>query len=161
MQTHGEELISSFKQNQSSPYLIDWRKLCERVYKYITIAFSSKGIGNKVSWILTDSLCNEHRTSNGCFERPVRLPAAIKAAKEVGAGKSDKIKLMPSVKERYIEMAETQVIRRAHSKAYIQRIKKRCLSVSDKRDVVPLTEDSDGNGGEDTSELLVWDVILL
>lgn len=153
VKVHGEELIASFLQRTSGPYLIDWRKVCERVYKYITNAFSSKGVGNSVSWVLTDSVCNEHRTSDGCFERPVRLPAALKAAKQAGAGKSDKIQMMTSVKERYIEMAESQVIRRAHSKAYLQRIKKRCLSVPDKRDVVPLTEDSDGNGGEDTSKL--------
>jgi acetoin utilization deacetylase AcuC-like enzyme len=132
--------------------MVDWCKVCERLYRYITIVFSVKGVGNKVSWIMTDSLCNQHLTSNGCFERPVRLPAAVKAAKEAGAGKSERIQLMTAVKERYLEMAEKQVIRRAHSKAYLQRMKKRCMSVANEQHVVPLTEDSDGNGGEDTSK---------
>jgi hypothetical protein len=76
----------------------------------------------------------------------------VKAAREAGAGKCDRIQLMTAVKLHYLEIAEKQVIRRAHKKPYLQRIKKRCLSVVDDRDVVPLTEDSDGNGGEDTSE---------
>jgi acetoin utilization deacetylase AcuC-like enzyme len=145
-------LIASTKRCQAPPYVVDWCKLCERLYKYITIVFSVKGVGNKVSWVMTDSLCNQHLTSYGCFERPVRLPAALKAAKEAGAGKSERIQLMTAVKENYLEMAEEQVIHRAHSQTYLQRMKKRCMSVANEKDVVPLTEDSDGNGGEDTSK---------
>eukprot|EP00980_Cylindrotheca_fusiformis_P029153 scaffold22740_cov139-Cylindrotheca_fusiformis.AAC.7 len=131
-------------------YLVDWCKLCERLYRYITIVFSAKGIGNKVSWVMTDSLCNQHLTSNGCFERAVRLPAAVKAAKQAGAGESENIQLMTAVNERYIELAEKHVINKAHSKSYLHRMKKRCMSVADDKNVVPLTEDSEGNGGEDT-----------
>lgn len=133
-------------------YLIEWRKLCERIYKYITVIFSTKGIGNKVSYILTDSLCNQHLTSNGCFERAVRLPAAVKAAKEVGAGRNETLQLLTSVKPSYLEVAEMKVIKQAHSKTYIQRIKKRCMAIADDTMIASLTEDSEGNGGEDTSK---------
>jgi acetoin utilization deacetylase AcuC-like enzyme len=101
--------------------------------------------------VVTDFLCNLHLTSHECFERAVRLPAALKGAKEAGAGKSERIHLMTAVKEKYLEMAEKEVIRRAHSKSYLQRMKKKCMSVSQEGEVVALTEDSDGNGGEDTS----------
>ena len=105
-----------------------------------------------MSRVITDALCNQHLTSQECFERPVRIPAALKAAKEAGAGKSDKIQLTIDVGAEYLQMAEKEVIRRAHSKTYIQRMKKRCLSVSQEKEVVALTEDSEGNGGEDTSK---------
>lgn len=133
--------------------MLEWRKLCERIYKYITVVFSTKGVGNKVSYVMTDSLCNQHLTSNGCFERAVRLPAAIKAAKEVGAGKTERLHLMTSVKPSYMEMAEAKVIRRAHTKSYLQRIKKRCMAIADDATIASLTEDSEGNGGEDTSKI--------
>lgn len=144
-------MISSYNRGTSEPFLIDWRRACERIYKYITLAFSSDGFGNGVSWVLTDSLCNLHLTSSECFERAIRLPAALKAAKEAGAGKSDSIQLMTAVKGKYLDLAEKNVIRRAHKKTYLQRIKKKCMSVSNEKEVVSLTEDSDGNGGQDTS----------
>lgn len=159
-QDHGEELISSYEHGKSTAYLVDWRKACERIYKYITLAFSTKGFGNGVSWVVTDSLCNQHLTSQECFERAVRIPAALKAAKEAGAGGSDRIQLMTAVAEKYLEMADKEVIKRAHSKTYIQRIKKRCKSVTQEREVVSLTEDSDGNGGHDTSTYLFMVYLL-
>ncbi|CAJ1933888.1 unnamed protein product [Cylindrotheca closterium] len=148
VKTHGEDVIGSLEQEQQ--YLMEWRKLCERIYKYITVVFSTMGVGNKVSYVMTDSLCNQHLTSNGCFERAVRLPAALKAAKEVGAGKNESLQLMTSVKPSYMEMAENKVIRRAHTKTYLQRIKKRCMAIADDTTIASLTEDSEGNGGADT-----------
>lgn len=130
----------------------DWRRACERIYKYITVAFSSDGFGNGLSWILSDSLCNLHLTSSECFERAVRLPAALKAAKKVVAENGDRLKIMLSVREKYLELAEKDVIRRAHSKTYLRRMKKKCQSVAVEGEIVSLTADSDGNGGEDTSE---------
>ncbi|KAL3940445.1 MAG: hypothetical protein SGBAC_005029 [Bacillariaceae sp.] len=150
VKTHGEDVIASLEEEPPVQYMLEWRKLCERIYKYITVVFSTKGVGNKVSYVMTDSLCNQHLTSNGCFERAVRLPAAIKAAKEVGAGKTEKLHLMTSVKLSFMEMAETKVIRRAHTKSYLQRIKKRCMAIADDTTIASLTEDSEGNGGEDT-----------
>jgi len=132
--------------------LQDWRRACERIYKYITVAFSSDGFGNGLSWILSDSLCNLHLTSSECFERAVRLPAALKAAKKVVAENGDRLKIMLSVREKYLELAEKDVIRRAHSKTYLRRMKKKCQSVAVEGEIVSLTADSDGNGGEDTSE---------
>ena len=146
-------MISASGSLSATSCLNDWRRACERIYKYITIASSSNGVGNGVSHVLTDSCCNLHTTSNECFERAVRLPAALKAAKEAGAGKSDRLKLSLTVNEKYLELAEKKVIRMAHSKTYLRRIKKRCLAVPSTTEVVPLTEDSEGNGGEDTSML--------
>ena len=99
------------------------------------------------SLVLTDSSCNLHLTSSECFERAVRLPAALKAAREAQGN----IHITVSVEDRYLELAEKDVILRAHKKSYIQRIKTRCMSAVDDN-VVPLTEDSEGNGGEDTSK---------
>lgn len=130
----------------------DWRRACERIYKYITVAFSCIGFGNGLSWVLSDSLCNLHLTSSECFERAVRLPAAMKAAKKVAADKGDRLQIMNSVREKYLEMAENDVIRRAHSNSYLRRMKKKCQSVAAEGEIVSLTADSEGNGGEDTSE---------
>jgi hypothetical protein len=80
----------------------------------------------------------------------VRLPAAIKAAKEAGAGKGDNIQLITSIDERYLELAEEKILLKAHSKSYLKRMKNRCMSVPNDQ-VISLTEDSDGVGGEDTS----------
>lgn len=118
----------------------------------MTISFSDEGSGNGISWVVTDSVCNLHLTSNECFERAVRLPAALKVAKQVAKDKADRLKIMNFVKREYLAMAEKKVIRRAHKKSYVQRLKKRCQSVEQEGKVVPLTEDSDGKGGEDTSK---------
>lgn len=161
MQSQGEERISSSSTEyrmSNKLLLVEWRRMCERLYKYMTLALSAKGFGNGVSAILSDSLCNRHITSTGCFERPVRLPAALKAAKEIGAGSSDKIQLFTSIGEEYLELAEKKVVGKAHSKTYLKRIKKKCMSVPSDKEVVPLTENSDGQGGEDTSKCthFVW-----
>jgi hypothetical protein len=102
---------------------------------------------DRLSLVLTDSRCNLHLTSSECFERPVRLPAALKAAREAKGS----IRIDTKVEDRYLELAEKNVILRAHKKSYIQRIKARCLSAGEDN-VVPLTEDSEGQGGEDTSK---------
>jgi acetoin utilization deacetylase AcuC-like enzyme len=99
------------------------------------------------SLVLTDSRCNLHLTSSECFERAVRLPAALKAAKEAKGN----IQITTTVEDRYLELAQKKVIFRAHKASYIQRIKTRCLSATESH-VVPLTEDSEGQGGEDTSK---------
>lgn len=133
--------------------LSEWRRACERVYKYITHALSSKGFGNGVSAILTDFRCNQHVTSCGCFERAVRLPAALKAARDVGAGKSEKIQVLTAVEKQYVDIAENKVLMKAHSTSYLRRMKGRCSQIQGDK-VAYLTEDSDGNGGEDTSKYL-------
>ena len=151
VQAHGEELIGSMHGAQRRSVLGEWRIACERLYRYMFQALSVAGYGNGVSSVLTDPRCNQHRTSSGCMERAVRLPAAMKAVKEVSAEAGDKIQLISGLDEKYLEIAEERVIGKAHSKTYLKRMKGRCLAVTNPDSVVPLTEDSDGNGGEDTS----------
>jgi hypothetical protein len=153
-------LISSYSDSGAAACLLDWRRACERIYKHITITFSIEGFGNGLSWVVSDSLCNLHLTSNECFERAVRLPAAMKAAKKVAAEKGDRLKIMDSVPKKYLAMAEKEVVRRAHSKTYLRRMKKKCESVETEGEIVSLTADSDNNGGEDTSEFTDGDVNL-
>lgn len=117
----------------------------------MTTVLSDDGFGNGISWIVSDSRCNLHLTSSECFERAVRLPAAMRAAKEVAANHSSRLKIMNSVRDKYFEMAEKEVIRRAHSRSYLRRMKKKCQSVETEGDIVSLTADSDNKGGEDTS----------
>ena len=145
---------STFKDN--TRLVFEWRRLCERLYKYMTLAISSAGFGNGVSSVITDSLCNQHITSTGCFERPVRLPAAVKAAKDLGAGSTDTLQLISTVGHHYIDLAESSVVSKAHSKSYLKRIKKRCMTMPHHAEVVALTENSEGGGGEDTSKSLVY-----
>ncbi|KAG7337319.1 histone deacetylase family protein [Nitzschia inconspicua] len=139
----GEELISSLKEEKS---LKEWRRFCERIYKCIVSRQNTNGEnGSGFSRVITDSRCNLHLTSSECFERPVRLPAAMKAVRQV----TGNIQVFDSVDDRFLELAENDIIRRAHQKSYIQRFKKRCLAATQET-IIPLTEDSDGNGGEDT-----------
>ena len=147
LQTSGEDAIGLSIPNA----VAEWRRLCERVYKYITHAFSSRGYGNGVSVVLTDYRCNQHVTSCGCFERSVRLPAALKAARNAGAGNKDNFQLVTTVEKSYLDTAENKVLMMAHSASYLRRMKSRCSQIRGD-DVVYLTEDSDGNGGEDTSK---------
>lgn len=76
----------------------------------------------------------------------------MKAAKMVAAEQGDRLKIMNSVREKYLELAEKEVIKRAHSKTYLRRMKKKCQSVEVEGEIVALTADSEGHGGEDTSE---------
>ena len=118
----------------------------------MTLALSTNGFGNGVSVVLTDPVCNLHLTSSNCFERAVRLPAALKAVKAAGAGASEGLQLITSVDEDYLLLAAKKVVSRAHSKSYLKRIKKKCMSIPPDKEVVALTEDSEGRGGEDTSK---------
>ena len=117
----------------------------------MTVVLSDDGFGNGISWVISDSLCNLHLTSTECFERAVRLPAAMRAAKEVAVNNSSRLRIMKEVRHRYLEMAEKEVIRRAHTNSYLRRMKKKCQSVTTEGEIVSLTADSDNNGGEDTS----------
>ena len=76
----------------------------------------------------------------------------MKAVKQVAADNESRLKIMQSVRQRYLEIAEKEVIRRAHTKTYLRRIKKKCDSVNTEGEIVALTADSDNHGGEDTSE---------
>jgi len=152
--TNGEDAIGARRHPNFCALVSEWRRACERVYKYVTQAFSGTGYGNGVSYILTDFRCNQHVTSCGCFERSVRLPAALKAARDVGAGTSDSVQLATSVEKSYVDIAENKVLMKAHSASYLRRMKSRCSQIQGDQ-VVYLTEDSDGNGGEDTSKFCI------
>ena len=100
--------------------------------------------------IITDSRCNGHITQGGSFERPVRLPAAIKGAKSAGAGSDPNVLLITQIEDKYLSMAENDIITKAHTNTYIKRLKARVASIPLDETGVPLTEDSEGEGGEDT-----------
>jgi len=142
VKSQGESLIlSCLKKDKYLPFLKDWRRCCERIYKHINAKLEC----NNVSWVITDSRCNLHLTSTECFERAVRLPAALKGARQAKGN----IRIINTVGDKYLDVAENDVIARAHKMSYIQRIKKRCMAATGDN-VVALTDDSDGNGGEDT-----------
>jgi galactokinase len=131
--------------------LNEWRWFCERLYKHVTSWKSADGHSDRgVSRVITDSRCNLHITSSECYERPVRLPAALKAVRQV----SGNIQIIESVDDKYLELAENDIVLRAHKKSYVRRFKTRCLAANQDA-IVSLTEDSDGKGGEDTSKFVV------
>ena len=83
------------------------------------------------------------------FERPVRIPAAIKGAKLAGAGTDPNVLLVTQVEDPYLELAE-KVIPKAHKMTYIKRLKSKIAAIAPNETGMPLTDDSDGEGGEDT-----------
>lgn len=124
--------------------LTDWRKACENIYKLCCSNF-----GNAVTFVISDPRCNEHLTSSGCVERPVRLPAALKGARL--AGTKANVEMILSVEEPYMILAEQKVIGMAHTIAYLKRMRLKCAAIAPGTRGVPLTENSDSEGGEDTS----------
>lgn len=132
--------------------LAEWRKSCERLFKCVTLRCSSEGFGDGVTVVLSDSRCNQHITKSGCVERPVRLPAAIKATKLAGAGKSPDFPLKLSIEEKYMSLATGKFLEKAHTVSYLKKIKARCTAIAPDVNGVHLTEGSDGEGGCDTSK---------
>eukprot|EP00536_Pseudo-nitzschia_multiseries_P010954 jgi/Psemu1/243388/estExt_Genewise1.C_3530029 len=142
VKSKGENLIlAALKDKKYAPFLKDWCRCCERIYKHINVALGSEA----KSFVITDSRCNLHLTSSECFERAVRLPAALKGVKQAIGN----IEIVNSIEDVYLNLAENVAIGRAHKMPYIQKIKKKCMAAPID-DVVALTEDSDGDGGEDT-----------
>ena len=138
-------ILAALKDKKVLPFIEDWRRCCERIYKHINAGLGSDG----KSWVITDSRCNLHLTSSECFERAVRLPAALKGIRQA----TGNIQMIHTLEDSYLDLAENNVIHRAHKVSYIQKLKKRCMAAPEDS-VVALTDDSDGNGGEDTSKLL-------
>lgn len=124
----------------------EWRRLCERIYKHFVSVLPGTG-----SIVLTDFRCNGHLVSDTCFERSVRLPAAMRGARIAGATTDGHIKLITEIHGRYLDLVEQQLLSKVHTAAYLKRMKSRCSSARDDSEVVKLTDDSDGQGGEDTS----------
>jgi acetoin utilization deacetylase AcuC-like enzyme len=150
---HGEDSLEcgTFPPNVSKDAIIvEWRKACERLYKRAVGKLSSQGVGNNVTSVVTDSRCNGHITNSGTFERPVRIPAAIKGAKRAGAGTDPNVLLITQVEDSFLITAEDVVIPKAHKLTYLKRIKTKIASISNNETGVPLTEDSEGDGGDDT-----------
>lgn len=108
--------------------------------------------GNGVTAVLTDSRCNEHITAKGSFERPVRLPAAIKGAKRAGAGSTSKFPLINKIENSYLNLAENTILPMAHKGSYLKKMKDKILALDPSTKGAPLTDDSDGEGGDDTSK---------
>lgn len=143
----GEQIISSLV-SESSAIRADWRRFLERIYKFLVNFYSAQ----KQTLVLSDLRCNLHLTGNACFERSVRLPAALKAAKLAGATVDGSLKLVLGVEEKFVEMALNRVLVKAHTAPYLKRMKGRCESAASEEAIIRLTDDSDGRGGEDTSK---------
>lgn len=158
IKSFGVDVISSIvtPHGQIASALVnEWRKACERIYRRAVSLLSSPGYGNGVTVVITDSRCNQHITSSGCFERPMRIPAAIRGAKRAGAGADVNLPLIYYVTESYLSIAEKQVLPRAHKESYLKRLKLKISSLSPDLRGIPLTDDSDGEGGSDTRKLRI------
>lgn len=149
LKRQGVEALSSL-QPQNPAAVAEWRRAAERLYKYITSQM--KGFNDGVSVVMTDPRCNGHITSTSSFERSVRLPAAIKGVRLAGASCNDRLKVVTAIPKNYVNMVEASLLPRVHSAQYLKRMKTRCAAAKSSVDVVKLTDDSDGGGGEDTSK---------
>lgn len=132
--------------------LKEWRKACERVFKRAIVRLGHVDSGNGVTAVLSDSRCNEHVTATGSFERAVRIPAAVKGAKSAGVGSRPSLPLITKIEDEYLTLAEEKILPMTHKISYLKRIKKKVSSLAQDAKGVPLTDDSDGEGGEDTSK---------
>jgi hypothetical protein len=63
--------------------------------------------------------------------------------------------LITTVEDHYLEIAEEAIIPKAHQASYLKRLKSRIASIPADETGVPLSEDSEGEGGDDTSTLFV------
>lgn len=117
--------------------------------------------GNGVTTVITDSRCNQHITASGSFERAVRLPAAIKGAKNAGAGSKTGIPLVTKIEDKFMDLAEEKIMPKAHKASYLKRIKDKIAALPQDARGLPLTDDSDGEGGEDTSKYFARKFISL
>lgn len=152
---HGEDSLFAHKipkgANQRN-LMVEWRKACERVYKRAIVKLGNISTGSGVTAVITDSRCNQHLTAVGSFERAVRLPAAIRGAKNAGAGSKDSIPLVTKIEGKYMELAERVVMPMAHTREYLKRMREKIAALPPDAKGAPLTDDSEGEGGEDTSK---------
>jgi hypothetical protein len=149
LKRHGVDVLTT-AQYRNLAAVSEWRRASERLYKYITSQV--KGFDDTMTIVLTDFKCNRHITSSTCFERCVRLPAAMKAVKLAGASKDGNPKLVTEIQKKYLDLVENHLLPRVHSAPYMKRMKSRCAATRSATEVVMLTDDSDGDGGEDTSK---------
>jgi hypothetical protein len=149
LKRHGVDVLTTV-QHRNLAAVSEWRRASERLYKYITSQV--KGFDDTLTVVLTDFRCNGHITSSTCFERCVRLPAAMKAVKLAGASKDGSPKLVTEIQKKYVDLVENSLLAKVHSAPYLKRMKSRCAATRSEEEVVMLTDDSDGAGGEDTSK---------
>jgi hypothetical protein len=155
LQSYGEDCLAadySLLNKCFKLVLTEWRKSCERVIKHTKLRCSSKGIGNEVTVILTDFRCNEHITKEGCVERPIRLPAALKGARLAGAGTISSLPMYTTVEDYYMNLAKDKILEKAHTASYLKKMQGKCASIAPDENGTNLTEGSDGEGGCDTSK---------
>lgn len=146
MRSVGEDSLYVQHKEKSKALLQEWRVAAERMYRRFL-----KLVGHEdQTLVITDFRCNGHITNGAAFERCVRLPAALKGARLAGLGSAKNMKLIDSVTEECVEFVESALLMRAHDSKYLEKIKNRCNAVQSSDEVILLTEDSDGNGGEDT-----------
>lgn len=142
----GEDSFHVYPKEKSKALLQEWRVAAERMFRRFL-----KLVGQEdQTLVITDGRCNGHITNGAAFERSVRLPAALKGARLAGLGSAKNLKLVDSVTDECMEFVESTLLMRAHESKYLEKIKTRCSTVQSKDEVFLLTEDSDGNGGEDT-----------
>ncbi|GKY98581.1 hypothetical protein MPSEU_000814900 [Mayamaea pseudoterrestris] len=146
LKTYGEEVIGSIALDLKLTASADWRRALERLYKYLV----SKSPGRNATVVLSDLRCNGHLTGEACFERSVRLPAALKAARLAGATADGPLRLILGVEDEHIKLAEWRILPKAHTTSYLKRMKSRCESAPSPESIIMLTDDSDEKGGEDT-----------
>jgi len=145
LKSNGCDVITTTQSQKPDETVNEWKRLLERLYVRL------KGLKrSSATLVTTDSKCNLHVTSGHNVERAVRLPAALKAAKMAGAGSTEQIQLCHSVQEEVVDYVERTLLSQAHDQSYLKRMKSRCMTAKSETDVLHLTEDSDGVGGEDT-----------
>mmetsp|Transcript_7604 Transcript_7604/g.15292 ORF Transcript_7604/g.15292 Transcript_7604/m.15292 type:complete len:1242 (+) Transcript_7604:218-3943(+) len=131
----------------------DWRRGMEDLFGYVRRCYSdaSCGVGIGVTNVLTDRRCRGHLTSSGSMERSVRLPAALRGAKNAGAGAKPTFKIHENVEDEWVDLAVDKILPMIHEKRYVQRLTQKIRDIADDMERgIPLTDDSDGRGGEDT-----------
>jgi hypothetical protein len=163
-QSYGEDTLAadwSVLAKQSKLILVEWRRSCERLFKHVTLRCSYEGFGSGVTVILSDSRCNQHVTNEGCVERAVRLPAALKGAKLAGAGATPSCRMQLCVEEYYVKLATDKFLEKAHAVSYLKKMKARCLAIAPNVNGAHLTEGSDGEGGCDTSKFTCYDTFFV
>lgn len=80
----------------------------------------------------------------------MRIPAALKGARLAATTTGRHVDFLLSVGDDYMNQAEMKVIGMAHSSTYLKRIRAKCAAIDPGTSGVPLTDDSNSEGGEDT-----------
>jgi acetoin utilization deacetylase AcuC-like enzyme len=120
------------------------------MYKRAVQKLKLRGGGNGHTHVISDSRCNGHITAENAFERPVRLPAALRGAKLAGAGRDPSVSLVNKIDDFYVSLAEEKIIPKAHQPSYIKRLKATIAAIPDDQTGAQLTDNSEDEGGDDT-----------